>query len=101
MTRSSRFLLSAIVLSVFTVQLGAQDGSQAAAARPAAGSRVLDPGDLSAWKSIRATTWSLDGKVFAYQFAPNEGDAEVVIKTIADGKETRHAIGELPTGFGG
>jgi dipeptidyl aminopeptidase/acylaminoacyl peptidase len=101
MTRSLRFSLGVIALSVFTVQVGAQDGSQGAAARPAAAPRVLDPGDLSAWKSIRATSWSLDGKVFAYQLAPNEGDAEVVIKTIADGKETRHAIGELPAGFGG
>lgn len=97
MTRASRFVVGSLLLAFLPVQLAAQQGS---AAEPRAGAKTLDPGDLANWKSIRATSWSLDGRVFAYQLAPNEGDAEVVIKIVADGKETRFPIGELP-GFGG
>ncbi|HEY7567693.1 MAG TPA: prolyl oligopeptidase family serine peptidase, partial [Gemmatimonadaceae bacterium] len=102
MTRASRYVASAVVLAFLSVQLAAQPDRPATDAR--ASTRVLDPGDLANWKSIRATGWSLDGRVFAYQLAPNEGDAELVIKMVADGKETRFPIGELPGfagGFGG
>jgi dipeptidyl aminopeptidase/acylaminoacyl peptidase len=97
--RVTRFLLGTVMLGLCTIQLDAQEGRAATDTR--AGAKVLDPGDLAGWKSIRATTWSLDGRIFAYQLAPNEGDAEVVIKTVADGKETRYPVGELPGGFGG
>ncbi|MGQ0640564.1 MAG: prolyl oligopeptidase family serine peptidase [Gemmatimonadaceae bacterium] len=99
MIRASRLLLGAFVLSVHSIQVGAQEGRTTAEPRPAP--RVLDPGDLAGWKSIRSTAWSLDGRIFAYQLTPNEGDAEVVVKTVADGKETRYPIGEPPAGFGG
>ncbi len=98
MTRVSRIVVSALVLASLPVQLAAQQDRPATDTR--AGAKVLDPGDLANWKSIRATAWSLDGRVFAYQLTPNEGDAEVVIKTVAGGQETRFPIGELP-GFGG
>lgn len=98
MTRASRFVASALVLAFLPVQLAAQPDRPATDTRSSA--KVLDPGDLANWKSIRATAWSLDGRIFAYQLAPNEGDAELVVKVVADGKETRFPIGELP-GFGG
>ena len=40
---------------------------------------------------------SNDGRWFAYQHAPNEGDAEVVLRSMQDGKETRIPIGEPPS----
>jgi len=98
MTRASRIVVSALVLAFLPVQLAAQQVRPATDTR--AGAKVLDPGDLANWKSIRATASSLDGGVFAYQLTPNEGDAEVVIKIVADVKEMRFPIGELP-GFGG
>lgn len=98
MTRAARFVVSAFVLAFLPLQLAAQQDRPASDTH--AGSKVLDPGDLAGWKSIRATSWSLDGRVFAYQLSPNEGDAEVVIKILAGGKETRFPVGELP-GFGG
>ncbi len=62
----------------------------------------ITPADISDWKSIRGATLSNDGAWFAYILAPNEGDAEVVVRqTIAGGREMRFPIGEAPTATGG
>ena len=64
--------------------------------------RQLTLPDLLSWKGIRNPALSNDGKLFAYIIAPNEGDAEVVIRpTSADGKETRFAIGDASAAAGG
>src|SRR5690349_21007339 len=60
-----------------------------------------DPPDLAFWKNIRFTTLSNDGKWFAYQLTPNEGDAEVIVRPTANGEERRFAIGEPPAPTGG
>ncbi len=75
---------------------GQQSGSDAAAATMA----QLDPTDLAFWKSIRSPQLSNDGRWFAYQLGPNEGDAEVVVRTTDGGAERRFPIGE-PSGGGG
>ena len=65
--------------------------------------KPLDATDLAFWKSIRNATTSFDGTWFAYVLAPNEGDAEVVLRpTAAGGAERRYPIGEPPVqpGFG-
>jgi len=55
--------------------------------------------DLLSWKSIRTPNVSHDGRWLAYVLAPNEGNAEVVIRSTAAGaSETRVSIGEPPTG---
>jgi dipeptidyl aminopeptidase/acylaminoacyl peptidase len=57
--------------------------------------------DLLSWKSIRFPSLSNDGRWMAYVLAPNEGDAEFVVRsTIAGAKETRVAVGEPPGGGG-
>lgn len=75
--------------------------SRAASAPPS--TRQFAAGDLQAWKSIRASALSGDGRWFAYVVSPNEGDASVVIRATAEGgAERTFAIGELPmTGGGG
>jgi dipeptidyl aminopeptidase/acylaminoacyl peptidase len=76
----------------------------ASASSARAALKQLDPSDLTFWKTIRYTVLSNDGKWFAYQLAPNEGDAEVVVRPTADGQERRFKIGEPPApagGFGG
>ena len=101
-TRVSRVLLAvcAAALVVVVPNLAPAQASPPAGARSAL--RELDPADLSFWKNIRNATTSNDGKWFAYVVAPNEGDAEVVIRpTAAEGKEWRFAIGEPPVGGGG
>jgi dipeptidyl aminopeptidase/acylaminoacyl peptidase len=107
--RTARTLASALAVSVIAAPLAAQtpmsDASRPAAT--AAGSsalKQLDPADLAFWKNVRFTALSNDGKWFAYQLTPNEGDAEVVVRPTAEGEERRFKIGEPPPpagGFGG
>ncbi|HVH38458.1 MAG TPA: hypothetical protein VM764_00405, partial [Gemmatimonadaceae bacterium] len=64
--------------------------------------RPLGLEDLLSWKGIRFPTLSNDGRWMAYVLAPNEGDAEFIVRgTAAGAAETRVAIGEAPSGFGG
>lgn len=64
--------------------------------------RTLSLEDLLSWKGIRSPTISNDGRWMAYILAPNEGDAELVVRGTAEGAtETRIPIGEPPSGFGG
>ena len=61
--------------------------------------RQMQPADLKAWKSIRQSVLSNDGKWFAYVLAPNEGDASVVIRSTGpDGKEMKFPIGDASGG---
>ena len=57
--------------------------------------------DILAWKRIQTPVVSDDGGWFAYKLTPNDGNSEVVIRNLKDGKETRFAIGELPRPEGG
>ena len=69
---------------------------------PASAGRQLTLNDLMSWKQIRTPLLSNDGRWFVYILAPNEGDAEVVIRgTAAGAKEMRFAIGEPPAQQGG
>jgi dienelactone hydrolase len=67
------------------------------------GKRPLTLADASSWRSIRATALSGDGKWFAHRVAPAEGDGEVILRSIADGKETRFpgggGVGSLEFSF--
>ncbi len=87
---------AALVLGVTpTAPLAAQTPTVAAAKRP------LSMEDLLSWKSIRFPTLSNDGRYLAYVLAPNEGDAEFVVRsTAANATETRIPVGEAPSGFG-
>src|SRR5690242_916675 len=51
--------------------------------------------DVVAWKRIVTPVISNDGQWFAYKLAPIEGDAELVLKHLSDGKEQRFATGEM------
>jgi dipeptidyl aminopeptidase/acylaminoacyl peptidase len=93
-TASWRFVVPAI-LFVSAASLGAQT---ATASKP---TKQLTAADLKAWKSIRNPVLSNDGRWFAYVLAPNEGDAQLVVRSIADGKETKYPIGSAPAAAGG
>jgi hypothetical protein len=72
-------------------------------AAPAAVKKALTVDDVTAWKNISTTVLSKDGAWFAYRVAPQEGDAELVVRNIGSGKETRYPLGEVgaPAGGGG
>jgi dipeptidyl aminopeptidase/acylaminoacyl peptidase len=89
----------AVVVILSAPRLAAQDQSgTASSAAPALALRQLEADDLKAWKSIRNATLSADGRWFTYVLAPNEGDAELVVRPTGDGAERRFPIGEAPTG---
>jgi dipeptidyl aminopeptidase/acylaminoacyl peptidase len=70
---------------------------------PAAVKKSLNVEDVTAWKNISTTALSKDGQWFASRVAPQEGDAELVVRNIASGKETKFPLGEVgaPAGGGG
>ena len=72
-------------------------------ATPAAAKQSLAVDDVTAWKNISTTAVSNNGEWFAYRLAPQEGDAELVVRNIASGKETKFPLGEVgaPAGGGG
>ena len=109
-TRTARTLATMLLVGAGAASLGAQTATVSDANRPAvtatspAALKQLDPADLAFWKNVRFTALSNDGKWFAYQLTPNEGDAEVVVRPTAEGEERRFKIGEPPPpagGFGG
>src|SRR4030095_12851834 len=109
-TLIQRTLATTLFLAGAFTTAGGQNGVSADASRVTASSarraalKELDPADLAFWKNIRFATLSNDGKWFAYQLTPNEGDAEVVVRPTGDGEERRFKIGEPPAptgGFGG
>ncbi len=63
--------------------------------------RAIQLPDILAWKRIQQPMISGDGQWFVYRLSPNEGDSEVVIRSMKDGKEQRFAIGEIPTAAAG
>lgn len=69
-------------------------------AQPAKAPRTIEMADSLAWKRVASPTVSADGQWFAHKLTPNEGDSELVLRRINDGKEWRFPIGESQ-GFGG
>ena len=71
------------------------------AAAPAAAKKSVQIEDVVAWKSIGTTLISNNGEWFAYRVAPQEGDAELTIRNVASGKETKFPLGEVGAPGGG
>ena len=51
--------------------------------------------DLLAWKRIQSPIVSNDGQWFAYKLVPNDGNSEIVVTHLQEGKEQRFAIGQV------
>ena len=76
-----------VAISIFTTLLAVADTT---------GPRPLQLADIIAWKRIQAPSISNDGAWFAYRVSPAEGDSEVVMRNLKDGKDLHFPIGELP-----
>jgi dipeptidyl aminopeptidase/acylaminoacyl peptidase len=63
--------------------------------------RPIDIADVIAWKTLGSPVLSSDGQWFGYRLAPQEGDADVVLKQIRGDKELRFPAGEQPQSEGG
>jgi dipeptidyl aminopeptidase/acylaminoacyl peptidase len=62
-----------------------------------AGKKPLAIADADTWRSVRGAALSNDGKFFAHRVGPAEGDGEVTLRAVGDGKETKFPGG---SGFG-
>jgi dipeptidyl aminopeptidase/acylaminoacyl peptidase len=96
--------ISTAVPAALALAFASVGSSTAHAQQPSASNatKQMQPADLKAWKSIRQTVLSHDGAWFAYVLAPNEGDANVIVRsTAANGKELKFPIGEAGGGRGG
>lgn len=56
--------------------------------------RPIELPDILKWKRLQLPTPSNDGQYFASKLTPTEGDSEVVVRRIRDGKEWRFPTGE-------
>src|SRR5262249_55021684 len=63
-------------------------GAQSAAKRP------LTVDDIAAFKSLGVTTLSPDGQWLAYRMGPQEGDADVIVRSTSGDKEMKFPVGQ-------
>ncbi len=69
-------------------------------APPANGKKSMQLQDIIDWKTVGAASLSKNGEWFAYRVAPQEGDAELIVKNVASGKELKFPLGEAAGGAG-
>ena len=55
--------------------------------------KPLDHSVYDSWKTIRGTTFSADGNWIVYVVAPQEGDSQVEVKSLTDGRHYEFARG--------
>ena len=65
-------------------------------AKPAALKRPLTHKDYDSWRSISASQISRDGKFVAYAYMPQDGDGEIVVRTVGSNVEWRAPRGYRP-----
>ena len=100
MLKKNRIVLIVSLLALtLTSAIQFKASGQAAQEAPKA-QRPIELPDILAWKRIASPTVSDDGQWFAHKLTPTEGDSELVLRRISDGKEWRFAVGESQ-GFGG
>jgi dipeptidyl aminopeptidase/acylaminoacyl peptidase len=58
--------------------------------------RAMTYADVDAWRSISGQRLSPDGKYLAYGLFPQDGNGEVIVRTLATGKDLREAAGARP-----
>jgi dipeptidyl aminopeptidase/acylaminoacyl peptidase len=92
--RRPRFLLALAVLVAgpYLVPAATQQTQPA----PSTPRRPIEIEDVIAWKAIGSPVLSADGQWFGYRLAPQEGDAEIVLKRVRGEKEWRFPAGEQP-----
>ena len=58
--------------------------------------RPLNHNDYDGWRTIAGQHLSPDGKFLGYAVFPEEGDGEVIVRSLVTGKETRFPAGARP-----
>src|ERR1051325_5337454 len=65
-------------------------------AQQAAPKRPLTHADYDSWRSIQGQALARDGKFLAYELVAQDGDGEIVARSLATGAEWRHTRGAQP-----
>ena len=65
-------------------------------AKPAAQKRPLTHKDYDSWRSIQTSQISRDGKFVAYAYMPQDGDGEIVVRTVGSAVEWHAPRGYRP-----
>jgi dipeptidyl aminopeptidase/acylaminoacyl peptidase len=100
MLKKNRIVLTVLLLALMlTPALQFKVSGQAAQEAPKA-QRPIELPDILAWKRVASPTVSDDGQWFAHKLTPVEGDSELILRRLSDGKEWRFPVGESQ-GFGG
>src|SRR5688572_2529757 len=101
--KSIRLRLFFVVALITALPYFATVPAMEQAAQAQAAKKAVDVEDVISWKNISTTVLSNDGQWFAYRVAPQEGDAELTVRNVASGKETKYPLGEVgaPAGGGG
>src|SRR5439155_9156413 len=92
--RRARLWIAVCVLALAPL-VGPPAAMQQAVKRP------IEIEDVIAWKALGTPVLSSSGEWFGYRLAPQEGDAEVVLRRVHSDKELRFPAGEQPQGDGG
>ena len=101
--KSMRLRLFFAIALISAIPVFSPVASMEQAASPAAAKKSIEIDDVVAWKTVSTTAISNNGEWFAYRTAPQVGDAELTIRNVASGKETKFPLGEVgaPSGRGG
>ncbi len=84
-----------LLLTLLTLGVAAPAAAQDTVATAPEGPRQLTREDLAGWKTIRNASLSADGRWFGHVLAPNEGDAEVILRTTTGETEHRFPVGDV------
>jgi dipeptidyl aminopeptidase/acylaminoacyl peptidase len=96
MKRFSKVSRQGVSLLCVLVLLATSLGSARAQQPFASGKRSLTHQDYDTWRSIQAPQISRDGKFVAYAYMAQDGDSEIVVRNLSDGKEWRAPRGHRP-----
>lgn len=91
------FLAATLAVEVQGQAAKADTQAPAAASAP----RPIELPDILSWKRLAGAVISNDGQFFAHRIVPNEGDGEIVLRRLKDGREWRFPIGEAAAVGGG
>lgn len=102
MKRSALLSLAFVLLSTISAPVAIRSQPSTATTSPpqTQAPRSIELPDILAWKRIAGAVVSNDGQFFAHKIVPNEGDSEIVLRRLKDGKEWRFPIGEATGGAG-
>jgi dipeptidyl aminopeptidase/acylaminoacyl peptidase len=98
------------LLAIFAISLAltpavylndARASAQEAKPAAAPAKRPIELPDILKWKRLQSAVPSSDGQYFGYKVVPTEGDSEVVVRRVKDGKEWRFPAGENAAPGGG